>query len=80
MGDLKPAPVLWHEDSGRKPWENGRYSMILYLLIDAQMFRLKLFDIPFSCPSRMPLFFPKWTYRVHRVILKGVNEPVTVEI
>ncbi|GMY28285.1 5'-3' exoribonuclease 3 isoform X2 [Fagus crenata] len=24
LGDLKPAPVLWHEDSGRKPWENGR--------------------------------------------------------
>ncbi|GAV67835.1 zf-CCHC domain-containing protein/XRN_N domain-containing protein [Cephalotus follicularis] len=22
--DLKPAPALWHEDSGRKPWENGR--------------------------------------------------------
>ncbi|KAG6648500.1 hypothetical protein CIPAW_07G151800 [Carya illinoinensis] len=24
LGDLKPEPVLWHEDSGRKPWENGR--------------------------------------------------------
>ncbi|XP_077219682.1 5'-3' exoribonuclease 3 [Tasmannia lanceolata] len=24
LGDLKPAPVLWHEDTGRKPWENGR--------------------------------------------------------
>ncbi|KAA8537533.1 hypothetical protein F0562_027141 [Nyssa sinensis] len=24
VGDLKPEPVLWHEDSGRKPWENGR--------------------------------------------------------
>ncbi|KAK9270496.1 hypothetical protein L1049_026076 [Liquidambar formosana] len=24
VGDLKPDPVLWHEDSGRKPWENGR--------------------------------------------------------
>lgn len=22
--DLKPEPVLWHEDSGRKPWDNGR--------------------------------------------------------
>ncbi|KAK6138819.1 hypothetical protein DH2020_027440 [Rehmannia glutinosa] len=26
MGDLKPAPVLWHEDSGRKPFDNGRYN------------------------------------------------------
>ncbi|KAJ7966853.1 5'-3' exoribonuclease [Quillaja saponaria] len=24
LGDLKPDPVLWHEDSGRKPWENRR--------------------------------------------------------
>ncbi|GAV59987.1 XRN_N domain-containing protein [Cephalotus follicularis] len=24
VGDLKPAPALWHEDSGKKPWENGR--------------------------------------------------------
>ncbi|KAJ7957854.1 5'-3' exoribonuclease [Quillaja saponaria] len=31
IGDMKPDPVLWHEDSrrkprenGRKPWENGR--------------------------------------------------------
>ncbi|KAK2971467.1 hypothetical protein RJ640_020873 [Escallonia rubra] len=24
LGDVKPAPALWHEDSGRKPWENGR--------------------------------------------------------
>ncbi|XP_008808991.1 5'-3' exoribonuclease 3 isoform X2 [Phoenix dactylifera] len=23
-GDLKPPPVLWHEDTGRKPFENGR--------------------------------------------------------
>lgn len=23
-GDLQPDPVLWHEDSGRRPWENGR--------------------------------------------------------
>ncbi|XP_059638313.1 5'-3' exoribonuclease 3 isoform X3 [Cornus florida] len=22
--DLKPEPVLWHEESGKKPWENGR--------------------------------------------------------
>ncbi|XP_047320025.1 5'-3' exoribonuclease 3-like isoform X2 [Impatiens glandulifera] len=22
--DLKPPPALWHEDSGRRPWENGR--------------------------------------------------------
>ncbi|XP_015073779.1 5'-3' exoribonuclease 3 isoform X1 [Solanum pennellii] len=24
FSDIKPDPVLWHEDSGRKPWENGR--------------------------------------------------------
>ncbi|XXG68394.1 hypothetical protein AAC387_Pa06g1492 [Persea americana] len=24
LGDIKPAPALWHEDTGRKPWENGR--------------------------------------------------------
>ncbi|WOL03421.1 hypothetical protein Cni_G12141 [Canna indica] len=25
-GDLKPPPVLWHEDTGRKPFENGRHN------------------------------------------------------
>lgn len=24
FSDLKPAPALWHEGSGRRPWENGR--------------------------------------------------------
>ncbi|CAA6669597.1 unnamed protein product [Spirodela intermedia] len=24
IGNLKPAPVLWHEDNGRRPFENGR--------------------------------------------------------
>ncbi|KAH9759022.1 5'-3' exoribonuclease [Citrus sinensis] len=26
LEDLKPAPVLWHEDSGRRPHENGRHN------------------------------------------------------
>lgn len=26
VGDLTPEPVLWHEDSGRKPWENRRHN------------------------------------------------------
>ncbi|KAJ9186468.1 hypothetical protein P3X46_002038 [Hevea brasiliensis] len=25
-GDLKPEPVLWHEDSGRRPWESERHN------------------------------------------------------
>lgn len=24
IDDLQPEPALWHEDNGRKPWENGR--------------------------------------------------------
>ncbi|KAK4354760.1 hypothetical protein RND71_026954 [Anisodus tanguticus] len=24
LGDMKPDPVLWHEESRKKPWENGR--------------------------------------------------------
>ncbi|XP_043713419.1 5'-3' exoribonuclease 3-like isoform X2 [Telopea speciosissima] len=24
LGDLKPPPILWHEDTGRKPFDNGR--------------------------------------------------------
>ncbi|KAM7517253.1 hypothetical protein LguiA_006836 [Lonicera macranthoides] len=24
--DIQPDPVLWHEDSGRRPWENGRHN------------------------------------------------------
>ncbi|XP_078438511.1 5'-3' exoribonuclease 3 isoform X2 [Wolffia australiana] len=27
LGDLKPAPVLWHEDNGRRPMEYGRRPM-----------------------------------------------------
>ncbi|CAL5349384.1 unnamed protein product [Camellia sinensis] len=26
IGDLKPDPALWHEDNGRKPWENRSIS------------------------------------------------------
>ncbi|CAI9786553.1 unnamed protein product [Fraxinus pennsylvanica] len=26
IGDLKPEPVLWHEDSRRRPMENGRHN------------------------------------------------------
>ncbi|XP_009591840.1 5'-3' exoribonuclease 3-like isoform X2 [Nicotiana tomentosiformis] len=25
LGDMKPDPVLWHEDTRKKPWENGRH-------------------------------------------------------
>lgn len=25
MGDPKAGPPLWHEDSGKRPWENGRH-------------------------------------------------------
>ncbi|KAI3813891.1 hypothetical protein L1987_18626 [Smallanthus sonchifolius] len=24
VNDIQPEPTLWHEDTGRKPWENGR--------------------------------------------------------
>lgn len=33
IGDLTPDPALWHEDSGRKPWENRRYSDFPYNVI-----------------------------------------------
>lgn len=26
LGDMKPDPVLWHEDTGRRPSENGRHN------------------------------------------------------
>lgn len=26
LGDMKPDPVLWHEQSNKKPWEDGRYT------------------------------------------------------
>ncbi|KAI3432020.1 5'-3' exoribonuclease [Psidium guajava] len=30
LEDVKPATALWHEDSGRKPWENGSNSNMAY--------------------------------------------------
>ncbi|XVE56144.1 hypothetical protein DITRI_Ditri03aG0214200 [Diplodiscus trichospermus] len=34
--NLKPEPVLWHEDSGRRPWENGRLPAAGHHLMDRQ--------------------------------------------
>nr|GEV29653.1 5'-3' exoribonuclease 3 [Tanacetum cinerariifolium] len=30
VDDLHPEPALWHEDSGRKPWESGRYEQNMH--------------------------------------------------
>lgn len=38
MGDLKPEPVLWHEDSRRRPMENGRFVDLIKDLVPAQCF------------------------------------------
>lgn len=54
LEDVKPAPALWHEDSGRKPWENGRYLVISYA------FRTnKLLSFYFLVPFTLVAFFDR---------------------
>lgn len=38
LGDLKAPPALWHEDFGRKPWENGRYDILIEMLAFFSLF------------------------------------------
>lgn len=48
LSDLKSEPVLWHEDSGRRPWANGKFPATTGHLVERSIFkRFFTFWFPF---------------------------------